>query len=260
MCQANPVPLRDSHIMPKWSYRRASDPDGIPDLRTPIFFKNGSAVQTSQQLREYLLCAECEARLGHHEDFVARLTYQGDGTVGILEMVRTFPISVPGHRAASLVGLDVASIARFAASVFWRAHVFSRRSGSLELWNSQAESLRRYVLGEKPMPTDTCINMLALGGDASSGQEHHTTTAMPGTAKKGNDGWHQFAIAGLVFNLAMGPSANNIRKICLVCSSEPHLLVAPWRSIRFLVKVDEKIRAAVPKGKLARRSGGGGAA
>ena len=218
LCLMPDVPLMDSHIMPKWSYRRASDVGASPEKRTPIFIKDDVAVQTSFQLREHLLCHQCEGLLGRYEDYVARLAYQLDGSVGLLKVVRSRPITVPETDAASLSGLDVLTMARFAASVFWRAHVFTRRSGGLQLWNPQAESLRRFVLGERHLPTDTCINVLALAGDASSGSEHHTTTVMPTTAKNGDDGWHQFAIAGLVFDLAMGPSATKIRAICLACS------------------------------------------
>jgi len=83
LCGATQVPLRESHIVPSWAYRRARDRTSIgpPD---PIRVSEGVVVQTSEQVKERLLCGACEQRLCKDENYVSKLAYQEDGTLGLL--------------------------------------------------------------------------------------------------------------------------------------------------------------------------------
>jgi hypothetical protein len=76
LCLVKGVELRDSHIMPKFSYRRARAKGAGGD---PVHIRNGKAFQASAQITEYLLCAHCEQRIGDVETSVSRLLPLNDG-------------------------------------------------------------------------------------------------------------------------------------------------------------------------------------
>ena len=212
LCGARQVPLRDSHILPSWAYRRARDTTNSIGAPDPIRVSNGVAVQTSEQMKEYLLCEACEQRLCKDENCVSKLAYQDDGTPGILRVLKPGSVVQAGKRinglatrAAPISHLDCGAIARFAASVFWRAHVAQKnRSESLRLWNPQAEALRKFVLGESALPNRMCLTLFVAVDGEDFKTVHSSTLATPASAKRGDDSAHQFIISGLVFNLTTG--------------------------------------------------------
>lgn len=232
LCLSPGVTLRDSHIIPKWAYRRASD--GPPD---PLVFRDEKFIQTSKQAKEYLLCEACEQRLSLDERYVAKLAYQVDGKLGLeVDSGVVFPVPHPEFgphsRGASISGLDCLSMARFAASMFWRGHVARKEPlGGLKLWNPQAEALRRFVLREKSLPDRMCLHLVVLTDGAENETVHSTTTIAPCSAKHGENGFHQFVVAGLLFNLSMG---TDWAGICLACGRNPHVIFQDWQSVRLV--------------------------
>jgi hypothetical protein len=214
--------------------------------------------QTSSQITEYLMCQSCEQRLGRDEDYVKRLAYQDNGTLGVMGLVdpatavrpRGNPIGTYA-RAFPIRHLDCLTVARFAASVFWRAHVAERaRIDSLFLWNPQAEALRLFVLGEKPLPERFCLTMWAISEGEELDTVHSRTLATPSTAKKGTNSQHQFIVAGLMFTLTTG--SRSASSLCLACSPTPHLLIQDWQHIAFLRKLTHAAVSAEPKGRGAK--------
>ncbi|WP_211314285.1 hypothetical protein, partial [Celeribacter halophilus] len=74
--------LKNSHIMPQSMYRaagRAGEPFESDLIH--VDHMRGTAVRTSKQLKQKLLCESCEdkfSRIG--EDYFARICFQGAGT------------------------------------------------------------------------------------------------------------------------------------------------------------------------------------
>lgn len=260
LCFQTGVRLLDSHILPKWTYRRARDPSGSDGV-DPVMFRKGTVVQTSQQMREYLLCEVCERLLCDDEDYVARLAFQEDGTLGLGPMLKERPFvprsprgDADGARVAEISNLDCRSIARFAASVFWRAHV-ARRQGieSLHLSESVARGLRRFVRRERDLPSRLCLLLMVLVDDpdaASMGSLHSTTTMSPSTGEGTLNRFHQFVAAGLMFSLGIGALAHP--ESCLACSARPRVLFQDWRKVRFAREATERMIQGEKKGRLAR--------
>jgi hypothetical protein len=258
LCGAHQVPLRDSHILPSWAYRRARDTTNRVGAPDPIRVSDGVAVQTSEQIKEYLLCEVCEQRLCKDENYVSKLAYHDDGTLGILAILKSGSVVQAGKRinglmtrAAPVSHLDCAAIARFAASVFWRAHVAQKnKADSLRLWKPQAEALRKFVLGEAALPSRMCLTLFVAVDGEDFKTVHSSTLATPASAKRGDDGAHQFIISGLVFNLTTG--THSIPEVCLACGKMPHVIFQHWRGIRVLSNVTEMMMSAEPKGRGAR--------
>jgi len=246
--------------MPKWAYRRTRDLTraiGSPD---PIRVKDGVAVQTSAQITEYMLCGKCEDRLSLDEDYVSRLAFQDDQTLGLSRYVPEDAIFSRGlqmlagvrTRAVPISDLDCQAIARFAASVFWRAHVArTHRFDGLRLWKDQAEALRRFVLEERRLPDRMCLTpFVPVDGAFTLTGVFSGTLLVPSTGVKGDNSVHQFMVPGLVFNLTTG--SHSIPELCLACGRSPHVVIQHWRSIKLLENAAEMIVAAEAKGKGAR--------
>jgi hypothetical protein len=259
LCGKTNVVLCDSHVMPKWAYRRARDSSNGRATENPIMILDGIAHQTSQQITEYLLCFACEQRLGRDEKYVAGLACQPDGKLGLEGLLD--PVTAVKPRGSRIVshmqafqttGLDCRALARFAASVFWRAHVARRtETSALFLWTPQAEALRRFVVGEKPLPERMCLSMWALTEAGRFETPFSRSFSMPATKKKGHDSHHMFVISGLVFSLSTG--AESQPSLCLLCGSPPPLLAQDWRNIGLTRSGAAAVVSAETKGRGATR-------
>lgn len=259
LCLTKGVKLQNSPILPKWTYRRAFDKTQANGAANPIMLKNDVVIQTSEQAAEPMLCFACEQKLGPDENYVADLAYR-DGVLGLLgvtpalSMFRVYAEDLGMFvRGANIAALNCQAIARFAASVFWRTHVAVRpKSQALRLWNPQAESLRLFIRGETPLPPRMCINMIAIVDGEAMTSVHSTTTTLPSSGPRGEDGFHQFIAAGLLFNLALG--AHAIPRMCVACSQTPHVIFQDWHRIRFVSNAAAAIVSAPRKGRLERTS------
>jgi hypothetical protein len=140
LCLVKGVALRDSHIVPKFSYRRARAKGAGGD---PVHIRNGKAFQTSAQITEYLLCADCEQRIGDVETSVSRLLPLNDGDPApLLDLVGLVTdTSSSGYRQVPLGRIGDGDLGFFALSVFWRASVSSQYTMSLD--PVDAEAFRR---------------------------------------------------------------------------------------------------------------------
>jgi hypothetical protein len=253
LCRQRETPLQESHILPKWAYRRASDP-----AEPPVRVSAGVAFQTSAQLKEHLLCQACENLLSQDEDHVSRLAYQLDGTLPITRKVAVRYLGGTSIRYVSAQELEPRSIARFAASVFWRAHVSTRTEfKTLRLWNPQAEALRRYTLRQAELPANMSLTAAVLVDGDTDDSVHSSTIVPPCTAQRGVDSMHQFVVAGLLFTFYTGTPARSQKPVCLATAAAPSIPLTNWRLVRTMRTVGEQARHARPVGRFARRAGGG---
>jgi hypothetical protein len=246
--------------MPKWAYRRARDFSGAYRSGDPIRIQDGAALQTSAQLKEYMLCFDCEQHFCRDEDYVARLAFQEDQTLGLTKFIREDEVLSRGLlmlggvrcRAVPISRLDCQAIARFAASVFWRAHVAQKhRLESLRLWKDQVEALRLFAWGKRRLPDRMCLGLLVpVDGAFTFTGVMSGALFTPTTSRRGENSFHQFMAGGLLFAFTTG--AQSTPRLCLACGSAPHALIQHWRSMRVLANVAEMIKVTEPKGRGAR--------
>jgi hypothetical protein len=225
LCHAQGIPLRLSRVLPRWAY------PGTPQVEEPLH------------------CEACEGRLAHDTDYVAHLAYTGDH-LGLLEHVIPGPGPREDLRVASLRGFNAPAMARFAASVFWRAHVSSRpECGRLFLSSAEEQSLRDYLRGVRPKPSRLCLTVAALIEDDGAGVPPWTTTSFPVTDTRGEDRWHMFAVAGLAFSLSAGDAAAGIGGTCLACGHDPHVVFTAWSRVRHVVTLTDALLTGVRKSR-----------
>jgi len=155
LCREERV-LRDSHLMPKWVYRRlrrATGNDG-----SPVFVSRGAAVQTSRQVTKHLLCDDCENRFGTREDYVAGMTEVDSGGKIKLAHHVSRQDSPSGRLVSISSTVETDQITYFAASIIWRACVMGH---GCRLGRYEAD-FRSYLLGEAEFPSVAAISMAIL--------------------------------------------------------------------------------------------------
>jgi len=195
LCQT-PSELKNSHLIPKWAYRRVLelDPTGAT---APVVIAGGSAVMSNKQTTRSLLCAGCETRFSTSEDHVASLTQPADEQIRLFG--RLTRLDTPQHTLASLNdATDAAELAFFATSVLWRGCVMT---GDCRLGPYEPR-FRQFLLGEEDFPNEAAISVALF--DRSTDIDTRGWVSEP-TSTKASFGWlHGFIIAGLVFRCWVG--------------------------------------------------------
>lgn len=195
---AESATLRDSHIIPKWAYKRITSDDG-PGPRQPILVEFDAAAFSNKQFTEHLLCDSCEQLFGAWENTLSQLLVQKDGAFPWLDLVA--PERTPG--AADSAAVDATAVAKFACSVFWRASVTSKLSVQLRL-GPYEESIRRYLRDDGPFP-DSASLMVSLGLSSKDGLPSLARIiVMPQSKRDGGCHIHAFAMCGALFYLVVG--------------------------------------------------------
>jgi len=120
---------------------------------------------------------------------------------------------------------------------------------SFKLWKPQAEALRRFVLAKEPLPRGMCLSLIVLVDGEDLTSVHSSTMTMPASGKKGDDSFHHFVVAGLLFNLATGSFSSP--GICLVCG-HPHVLFQNWKTVRAAMDFSKWALSRPLKGRLAK--------
>jgi len=212
--------LRHSHYLPKGVYRLLRD-EQAPNPN-PVLLTERIAVPTSKQITAELLCDDCEKRLSDNgENWVL----QHCPRRGNFKLASILDAESPSetssdtkvYLAGHIPQIDVAALAYFGTSVFWR--------GSIHAWNDNgsipvslgpfAESFRRYLLGEEPFPTHA-----ALWVAVREKSQVERLTFAPVGGRAGNFHSHRFPMPGFGFTLFTGKNIpENVRGACIVHGS-----------------------------------------
>jgi hypothetical protein len=220
--------IRRSHYLGAFLYRLSRQPGkGNPN---PIVMTRNVAVPTSNQMRDYLLCDECERRFSEHgENWIARHVYNG----------RAFPlldrlnVAVPLYATPRLqifsgtdVGIDTGRLAYFALSLVWRASVHQwlmpdGRTTSIDLGVYQ-EPIRRFLLGETEFPSHVVIVATACTDLVSQG------TVFPPSAVLENPlTVFSCLVRGIGFRVLVGSDLPpEIRETCCLASAKKLIFAA----------------------------------
>jgi len=161
--------LHDSHYLPAGGYRRAR----AANLKNPnpIILSNGKAKQSSNQVRDYKFCTECEKRfnVGGESWVLSKVPAQYGKPFEIHTLLNTATptfvrkgfLIFPG---ATVPEIDLAKLVYFGISMFWRATLdWSPVDGGtppkLFMNIRQKEGVRQFLLGNGPLPKDMVITV-----------------------------------------------------------------------------------------------------
>lgn len=196
--------LQDSHLLPRSAYRylRMLGKRGNPN---PIFLSASKLLQTSQQVKDHLLCSDCEDRVNNRgERWCLKHCDRGQGC---FELRRILVSRVPRwdhngfqvYDGVDIAEVDIESLVYFGLSVFWRAavHRWKTPEGNLKIdLGPYEEPLRRFLLDEVPFPGNMVITV----------RVSEMGNLMWTPVQENHAGFHTltFGMLGLVFNLAVG--------------------------------------------------------
>lgn len=208
-------------------------------------------VEGVAQEQEYLLCARCDERLAHDDDYVLQLAY-ADGNAAILEDLE--PIEEAGEGLTSLcvlsAGFDRDRICRFAASVLWRAHI-AQSVPDCDVGERYAADLRAFLNGQGAFPDHLYLTLVvhlpAPDGRNLVGELLQT----PRSSRERAYYSHSFAICGLQFLFTAGKeSPEPQRTLCLQRARRPYVVATGVDNERGMLT--ERTQGIRPTRKLAR--------
>lgn len=192
----NEALLCDSHLIPKAMYRAYNTKINLRGLYL-----------LSHQMKDYLLCSECEQRfrkLG--EDWATANCCRDDGSYRVLGLLEAAP-PLPECQSAKIFkghevpGLDIDAIIYFGMSVFWRAGVHEWRDRDhvchIDLGPFE-ERIRQYLLGA-PFPEN--VQLLAR---VIASRDVAQTAYPPGSGNASGFHYYRFSAGGFVYIMLVG--------------------------------------------------------
>jgi hypothetical protein len=130
--------LRQSHIVPELLWTEVYGPDHVT-LSVDVELDYVRSLRKG--VREPLLCAECEERIGKYESYFARFW------LGTHPAPRILPT---GANVVGLNGIDYAAFKLFHMSIFWRASVANDSAFRHADLGIDEEQARRMIYHENP--------------------------------------------------------------------------------------------------------------
>jgi hypothetical protein len=182
--------------------------EGSKGPLAPTQLGAGQTFASSRQIKDYLLCDECEALLRTGgEDWLLANSYRLDGRFPIREAIlrqQRVSISPNGtdlYRLTDIPEIEVNQMVFFGASILWKAavHVWriGRRTINVDL-GPYEEQLRAYLNGGV-FPDGVCLCVAV-----STNDYHSRTMVEPVSGKLHGLHDHTFRVTGLSFGFFIG--------------------------------------------------------
>jgi len=249
--------LQDSHFFPASIYKACRDAE---NNKNPIAIADGGAAQTSAQMTEYLLCADCERRLNENgERWIHLNIARIDGFPLQKAVAKATPIlagdEMAGYAGADIPEIDVEKLVYFGLSIFWRAAIHRWKTTDANkltkrIWlGPYEEPIRRFLLGEGAFP-DHAVILVSIWPYTKPPAPiiFHT----PVTENQGAFHSHLFCIPGLDFKLALGKRMpEKLRRICSYRSPEKMIFASTKAAIKTMETLVKLVADSTPRGKLA---------
>lgn len=213
--------LQDSHLLPAALYKMTLDPrDKNPH---PVLVTQNVALRTSKQLKDYVLCSECEQRFNENGERWMMSQVDNGKDFPLLDRLN---VALPFRSTSGLsafsgtaAGIDTDKLAYFVLGVLWRASVHKwkilRQTTSIKL-GPYEEPVRRYLLGETRFPSNTFVVAIACTDFAS-----RCSFYVPGRVRVTSHAVYFLLTRGVYFRVHMGGNVpREIRELCCVTSAE----------------------------------------
>ena len=244
LCKATSS-LQNSHLVPKWAYRRALSLGGN-NANAPVLVSKGNAVLSNKQTTKKLLCSACEQRFSTVENYIAKITKPDNSRIKLFQDI-TRP-NTPKYVLASLNRNDDGNLmAYFAASVMWRSCVMT---GQCKLGPYQ-HIFQQYLSGQAPLPPEVVISACLF--EASPQLDPRGWISEP-TSLKTLLGWlHGFLMTGLGFRCWIGKTLpHGWSQVSLSSNSQTKYVsvIKPEECADFIAAA-EVAEAAKQRGRLA---------
>jgi len=203
--------LCDSHLLAK-SFYRLHNRD-----KDPIFLTSKRKTVTSKQIKNHLLCKDCEQLFNERgERYVQNICYRDDGSFIINDYISKLPIkedlgNIKLYKYDGSSQLNIDKIIYFGMSVFWRSAVHLWRIGHREYIKNYfgkiyTENFRLFLLDKEPYP-----NHIAMYVFVDSSKKYPILSTPKGI--KTDTFWtYKFQVPGIQYFLQIGKSVPKIHR------------------------------------------------
>jgi hypothetical protein len=243
--------LRDSHFIPKSAYRLIQRSEGEP----PVVIKHTVAMQTNEQVRDYVLCQKCEQRFNENgERWVMEHCYRDGQGFKLKDLIdATEPLMGNGlkvYSAAGIPQIDVEKLTYFVASIMWRISAHEWKSGKDKIrrlyLGKYTEELRHYLLGETAFPPNAAL-WISIIPDSNL-----WNIVTPPYGEKLNQCWrYKSPFLGISFMFFLGARIDPIiRRTCTYRSPEKFVFVSDEASEMVIRDFGRLITKSRPVGSL----------
>jgi hypothetical protein len=199
--------LRDSHFLPKAVYRMAREPGA--ENQDPVVVTPARAGNTSQQVKDRFLCAECEDRFSRNgEAYVLGEIARPNGDFRLRERLQAAPLVGRYKRrecrdVSHSQDIRRDQFAYFAASLLWRAGAREWKFNGLVFRRIQLgpylEGLRLFLLSDGVLPPQIRFFVSVWTDDPLF------FTSIAPTSSRPEGTWrHKFCVPGVTFTCFVG--------------------------------------------------------
>jgi hypothetical protein len=235
--------------MPKALYKFMRDPQ--TKNPNPMVITPTKARQDSRQVKDYLLCAECEDRFSKNgETWVCGHCWRSDSDFPLrATLLAATPLYRSGpdfaaYSGSAITHVDVNALVYYAASVMWRGAVHQWRQYEhiptrLHL-GPYREELRQFLLGVAAFPRHVAM---VVSVSTTTDTQRNSLMVLPWLSDKA-DGHHRygFVIPGITFRVTVGKGTPpKIRNLCLAHSPEHYLFMSKQGDADMLSKAGQLI-------------------
>jgi len=210
--------LQDSHLLPKALYKKSRyEGGGNPN---PTLITSKAMVQTSEQMKDYVLCRDCEQLFNRNGERYVMSLVHARGRFPLLAALRSIkPASVSPFAShydlKSLPAIDRAQLAYYALSIFWRAsvHIWDKRERTTPVIDlgTNNEVLRKYLIGETGFPKEVVLMLVVCTDNLSQNSFFEPNKGNPDMET------YTFITRGLNFFMMLGEQVTDkTRKVCII--------------------------------------------
>jgi hypothetical protein len=194
--------LHDSHFLGKAVYKTLAGLDS-----PPIMFTNDSAMQSTEQLRDYVFCYDCEQKFNHRGE---KWMHSRIGTMAEFKLLDLFTGQTPlfaeeGYKlydGTKLPGVDCAALLHYGAGIFFKAaaHVWDFKGSPCNIEIGEyKEPLRKFVLDGVDLPSNVIISV------GISSKKPDFIGFVPPTQMREPQGMkYTFYVSGVLYTLRFG--------------------------------------------------------
>jgi hypothetical protein len=237
--------LQDSHIMPRWTYRRVVR--STPNDPNHVTIRRGEATLGEPQFSERLLCIPCEQRIGKWDRHVAEISLQPNGKFPIRDGAQVIPELSDGDlTTVDVSAYDPARLGRFGASVIYRAAV-STLFSDVRLGERYQPVIADYLLRDDA-PFPACAS-LYLELFRTRELPVDKVVAAPSSERKNGHYLHSFTAFGMAFKLSIGGGLPELYSEICVARTGRAVRSDGEHAVRNIAAAFAGIRA---RGRLAR--------
>lgn len=218
LCHSHNVELKESHLLARAFYARIRNKTGSD----PVIVTPTRITQKSGQVKDSLLCADCEDRFNKRGEKWTLENYpQISGSFPLQAALKgAVPFKDKNgdryYNGSRVQGVKLDKLAYFAVSVYWRSGVFQWdllddvHQLSLGLYET---ALRLFLLDQAPFPNRAALHILV-----SPAQNPRDGVLFPSTYRTHPFHCHGFSIPGITFALSLGRISDEERAECAIHS------------------------------------------